>query len=148
MQNYDQFPTKITDPDYTAYEEAAEIDPRYPVAAFCYLAKCLKRLLERKSVENGGAPSGHVSGKDVCMEMRDSLLRDFGHTAQGVLAQWNIFETSDFGNIVYDLIGIGLLSASPQDSRTDFDDIFDFAKELNPPLPGENNPDFPWEPIP
>lgn len=145
MQQYDEFPTQITDPEYHFYEEAAVKDPRYPVAAFCYLAKCLKRLLDRKSVENGGAPSGHVSGKDVCFEMRDNLLRDFGPAAQGVLATWNIYETSDFGNIVYDLIAVKLLSASPQDSRSDFDDIFDFAKELNTPPPGRNDPSIPWE---
>ena len=38
--------------------------------------------------------------------------------------------TSDFGEIVYNLIRIGKMSKSAGDRREDFDDVYDFEQAL------------------
>ena len=46
--------------------------------------------------------------------------------AKVVLNDWGVRSTGDFGEIVYNLIGIGLMKKSDTDRREDFDDVFDF----------------------
>ena len=50
--------------------------------------------------------------------------------AMGVMAQWGIHSTSDLGEIVYNLIASGDMEKTPDDSRADFDGVFDFADAL------------------
>jgi len=52
--------------------------------------------------------------------------------AATVLEHWGIRSTSDIGNIVYNLIASGDLEATPNDSRADFDNVFDFDRALRP----------------
>ena len=47
-------------------------------------------------------------------------LEQFGPLAPDVLEDWGIAEGRDIGNIVYNMIRVELLSASPEDSRSDF----------------------------
>ena len=49
-----------------------------------------------------------------------------------VLNEWGIHSTSDIGEIVFNLIASGDLDKTPSDKRSDFDDVFDFAKALQP----------------
>jgi uncharacterized repeat protein (TIGR04138 family) len=51
-----------------------------------------------------------------------------------VLHNWGIYRTADFGNLVYNLIGVSLLSASSEDRQDDFDDIFDFQEAFVKPF--------------
>ena len=50
--------------------------------------------------------------------------------APEVLAQLGIRTTSDIGDIVYNLISIGEISQAENDTREDFDDVFDLGEEL------------------
>lgn len=130
MPTFLQFPTTQQDPDLHYYRLAAANDNRYPVAAICYVSKCLKRLLEANSSKKEARKTRHVTGQAICDALKDSLLEDYGSFAIDVLAQWNIHETNDFGNIIYALIDVGMLSVSPKDSRTDFVDVYDFKTAL------------------
>ena len=49
-----------------------------------------------------------------------------------VLDEWGIRSTSDIGEIVYNLIASGDLDKTASDKRSDFDNVFDFAKALQP----------------
>ena len=57
-------------------------------------------------------------------------LRQYGLLAMTVLAHWGIRSTSDVGDIVYNLIETGDLEKTPSDSRSDFDNVFDFESAL------------------
>ena len=48
-----------------------------------------------------------------------------------MLNSWGVFETSDFGEIVYNLIRIGRMKKSEEDRREDFDDVYSFDTALN-----------------
>ena len=49
-----------------------------------------------------------------------------------MLAHWGIRSTSDIGEIVYNLIAAGDLEKTPSDSRSDFDNVFDFETAFKP----------------
>ena len=79
-------------------------------------------------------PSGHVTGREVCDAVRKLALRQYGLLAVTVLAHWGIRSTSDIGDIVYNMIATGDLEKTPSDSRSDFDNVFDFQTALRPKL--------------
>ena len=58
-------------------------------------------------------------------------LEQYGLMAQTVLSSWGVTKTGDFGEIVFNLIGVGRMRKTPQDRREDFDDVFDFETGLN-----------------
>lgn len=69
----------------------------------------------------------HITGQVLCETMRDLALRRYGMMAISVWNHWGVRSTSDIGNVVYNLIEAGELQKNQGDSRTDFDDVFDFA---------------------
>jgi uncharacterized repeat protein (TIGR04138 family) len=79
-------------------------------------------------------PSGHVTGQELCESLRRLALRQFGLMAETVLSHWGIRSTSDIGDIVYNMIATGDLEKTPSDSRSDFNNVFDFATALRPKL--------------
>ena len=62
--------------------------------------------------------------------VRDLAVREFGLMARIVFRMWGINRTADFGDIVFNLVEENLMSKSDQDSRADFQDIFDMDHAL------------------
>lgn len=75
-------------------------------------------------------PQRHVTGQDLCWALRRLAHEQYGFLAKLVLARWGIHCTSDFGEIVYNLIKIGKMSQSNGDRREDFDNVYDFEQTL------------------
>jgi uncharacterized repeat protein (TIGR04138 family) len=76
---------------------------------------------------NAGEMEGrHLSGQELCEALRQYALQQYGYMAASVLSQWGITSTRDFGCIVYNLIGIGLMRKSTEDRQEHFADVFDF----------------------
>ena len=78
----------------------------------------------------GPRPLRHVSGQDLCHALRHFAHDQFGLLARHVLGSWGIQSTSDFGEIVYNLIKIGEMTRSRHDRRADFDNVYDFDQAL------------------
>jgi len=57
-------------------------------------------------------------------------LREFGLMARTVFHMWGIDKTDDFGEIVFNLVEANLMSKTNEDSRKDFQAIFDLDKAL------------------
>lgn len=74
--------------------------------------------------------SRHITGQDLCHAMRHLAHDRYGYLALPVLQSWGLRSTSDFGEVVYNLIKIGIMSKSPGDSREHFDDVYDFEQAL------------------
>jgi uncharacterized repeat protein (TIGR04138 family) len=49
-----------------------------------------------------------------------------------VLASWGVHSTSDFGELVYNLIRIEQMRKSDTDRREDFDDVYSFDDAFEP----------------
>ena len=68
----------------------------------------------------------HLTGQQLCEAIRIYAVDQFGYMAHTVLSSWGINSTSGFGDIVYNLIDIGMMKKSPTDRREDFNDVYDF----------------------
>jgi uncharacterized repeat protein (TIGR04138 family) len=86
----------------------------------------LNDALNDELEENDGQPERHVSGQELCEAMRQYAHEQYGYLAKSVLNHWSIYSTSDFGEIVFNLIDIKQMRKTPNDHREDFDNVFDF----------------------
>lgn len=68
----------------------------------------------------------HVSGQELCEAIRLYALEQYGLVAQCVLREWGVRSTSDFGEIVFNLINIKQMKKTEHDRREDFDNVYDF----------------------
>jgi uncharacterized repeat protein (TIGR04138 family) len=73
-------------------------------------------------------PERHVTGQQLCEAMRRYAHEQYGYLAKQVLNHWGVTSTSDFGEIVFNLIEIGQMKKTTDDRREDFDDVFDFEE--------------------
>jgi uncharacterized repeat protein (TIGR04138 family) len=72
----------------------------------------------------------HLTGQELCEAIRQYALEEYGLMAKSVLNSWGIYATGDFGEIVYNLIDVGLMKKSEHDRREDFDNVYDFDEAL------------------
>lgn len=68
----------------------------------------------------------HLTGQVLCQAIRQYATQQYGLLAKVVLNSWGLYTTSDFGEIVYNLISINMMKKSKTDRREDFDDQYDF----------------------
>ena len=114
-------------------DKCAVQNPTYPRAAYAFVCHAVRDVANELAKQQQGAPR-HISGQELCEGLRKLLIRHFGRLTAAVLSHWNISETTDFGNIVYALVDVGLLSVSAEDSRTDFTDVYRFHEAYVKPF--------------
>mgnify|MGYP001177769162 CR=1 FL=1 len=83
---------------------------------------------ETGETEAEDEPPKHVSGQELCEAARIYASQQYGYLAKAVLNNWGIYSTGDFGEIVYNLIRIGLMRKTKDDRREDFDNVYDFEE--------------------
>jgi len=119
-------------------------NPRYKIEAYQFVGAGLEYAQEvlglgspgpakkrrGKEKEAPARPVRHVSGQELCLALQQLAHRQYGLMAKLVLASWGIQSTSDFGEIVYNLIRIGKMSQSDNDRREDFNNVYDFEQAL------------------
>ena len=77
--------------------------------------------------------SRHVDGAQLCLGLREHAINRYGLLAKSVLNKWGIYETRDFGNIIFALVEANLMRTTDEDSIEDFDNVFDFDEEFAVP---------------
>lgn len=68
----------------------------------------------------------HLTGQQLCEAIRRYALNQYGYMAKIVLNNWNLETTSCFGDIVYNMISVGIMKKSSRDKRSHFDDVYRF----------------------
>ncbi len=102
-------------------------DPRYAKNAYFFVLDALEHTMQdRPSVRS--SRNSHIGGRDLLEGIREVGRERFGPMAKEVFNQWGILSTEDFGQVVFNLISIGLLQRRPQDSIQDFADGYDFER--------------------
>ncbi len=109
------------------HESASEADPDDPEPPH---ATRRPTAAAGGSPRRASAPERHVTGQELCEAIRRLALDQFGYMAKTVFHHWGIRSTSDFGEIVYNLIRIRQMRKTREDRREDFDDVFDFDQGL------------------
>jgi uncharacterized repeat protein (TIGR04138 family) len=79
-----------------------------------------------KPEDSDKAPERHITGQELCEAIRQYALHLYGYMAKTVLNSWGLHSTGDFGEIVFNLIRTKQMCKTPQDTRADFDDVYDF----------------------
>jgi uncharacterized repeat protein (TIGR04138 family) len=114
--------------------ELLQRDDRFKLEAYQFVresldyAQSVLGMGRGKPVGRGKEPSAesHLTGQELCHAIRKYALEQYGYMAKWVLGNWGIHSTSDFGEIVYNLISISLMKKSESDRREDFDNVYDF----------------------
>lgn len=101
---------------------------RHPEDAYKFLYETLDWI--QGQIVRDEKRTRHISGKELSLGFRDLAIEQFGCMARTVLETWNIRSTENIGDMVFDLVGIGLMGTSGDDQKSDFDGIFDFKEEL------------------
>ena len=110
-------------------------DPRYSFEAYDFVRRALAyaqdELVVAKETEMDQSDpaeqkESHLTGQQLCEAIRRYALDQFGYLAQVVLKSWGVTSTSDFGEIVYNMIRAEQMRKSPSDRREHFDNVYDF----------------------
>jgi uncharacterized repeat protein (TIGR04138 family) len=72
----------------------------------------------------------HLSGGELLEGVARLARREFGAMAPMVFAEWGVRSGEDVGEIVFELVRAGQLSARPEDTLDDFRAGFDLSAEL------------------
>jgi len=119
------------------FDEAFELirgkDPRYPRDAYLFVREALDYTQKAIVKENRGQLR-HVSGQELLAGIRDYALSQFGPMGVTVLEEWNITRCEDFGDIVFNMVEVGMLAKTDQDTRADFANGYDFTDAFRKPF--------------
>ncbi|MHC4981693.1 MAG: Minf_1886 family protein [Planctomycetota bacterium] len=122
----------IDDPE-KRMEEVILNDGRHPPEAYAFLQEGFRRAVRDVYGDEEPSPARHITGKQLCMALRELAVEKWGMLARTVLTRWNIRATIDFGNMVYLLVNNDLMGKRPEDSLEDFRDVYDFATAFESP---------------
>ena len=114
-------------------------DPRYQTDAYLFVKDALdytQKLVVKPSKDD----VRHVSGQELLEGIRAFALAQFGPMTTTVFEEWGIRRCEDFGEIVFNMVEIGLLGKTDNDSRADFQNGYDFDAAFRQPFRPENRP--------
>jgi uncharacterized repeat protein (TIGR04138 family) len=107
-------------------------DSRYQRDAYLFVKDALdhtQKLVARESRE-----VRHVTGQELLEGIRGYALTQFGPMADTVFAEWGLLRCEDFGEVVFNMVDIGLLGKTDQDSREDFQNGYTFHDAFRKPF--------------
>ncbi len=110
---------------YDLIDELRQRDPRFRREAYLFVLAALEYVV-------GSMPERrHVTGQELLAGAAVLARRNFGPLAPAVFAEWGVQSSTDFGEIVFQLVEAGVLGKRPEDSLADFAD-FDLPAALRP----------------
>jgi uncharacterized repeat protein (TIGR04138 family) len=126
-------------------EQIRAKDPRYARDAYIFLREALDFTQKAlaKSAKESRASRGeakameiirHVTGQELLNGVRDYALKEFGPMVPTVFDEWGIRSCADFGEIVFNMVEIGLLAKTEKDSREDFKNGYSFDEAFRKPF--------------
>jgi len=121
-------------------DSVIEKDVRYGKGAYYFVRGALDYTLKSLKKEGVSGDSKHVSGQQLLDGIQAFALEQFGPLAYTVFEHWGLQNSRDFGNIVFNLIEVGVLGKNDQDDIADFEQGFDFKASLLEPFQPEGKP--------
>ena len=116
-----------------AVEQILAQDNRFHRDAYGFMREALDFTQKLIGKENQGKVR-HVTGKELLDGIRQFALNQFGPMAATVFEEWGIRQCSDFGDIVFNMVKIGLLAKTETDTRDDFQGGYDFTGAFRRPF--------------
>jgi uncharacterized repeat protein (TIGR04138 family) len=115
-------------------------DPRYHREAYLFVREALDHTQKNVSKDNRGRIR-HVSGQELLEGIRQYALAQFGPMAVTVLEEWGVRSCQDFGELVFNMVDVGWLAKTENDTRDDFSGGYDFWEAFRKPFLPEKNQD-------
>lgn len=116
----DQYPEKL--------QEIISNDPRYRLDAYLFIFQALEYSVRRRKEKR------HLTGKELLETIRRLAISRFGPLSLDVLRHWGITRCEDWGEVVFNLVGRGLLSKTEEDRKEDFHGGYDFRDAFEKPF--------------
>lgn len=112
-------------------------DSRYHRDAYLFVREVLDFTQKLVVKENRGQVR-HVSGQELLNGIKQLALQQFGPMTATVFEEWGVKSCRDFGEIVFNMVEIGLLAKTDKDSRDDFQNGYDFDEAFRKPFRPQN----------
>ena len=113
--------TRRLEPLWDAVDRIRDSDPRFRREAYGFVLMALGLAVEALPAERREDPARHhLSGQELLNSVVELARREFGPLAPTVFAEWGVRESADVGELVFQLVESGQLSARPEDRREDF----------------------------
>ena len=134
-------------------------DSRYSRNAYLFVREALDHTQKNviKSAREGrgtraekrpeSVPIRHVTGQELLEGIRVYALEQFGPMVLTVFEDWGIHSCADFGEIVFNMVEIGLLAKTENDSRADFQGGYDFDQMFRHPFLPRSKQEAPDKPV-
>ncbi|WP_428386585.1 Minf_1886 family protein [Mucisphaera sp.] len=115
---------------------------RYSLEAFVFVQRGLDYTVRRhhgdaeqdETLIDPTESTRHVTGRQLCLGLRDFAIREYGLMAKTVLRQWGVTGTEDFGRIVFEMVESGNMHKTDEDSIEDFVEVYRFNEAFAPTL--------------
>jgi len=119
-----------------SFEEALDLirakDPRYLREAYHFVKEALDHT--QKNIGRHRRGRKHVTGQELLAGIREYALAQYGPMTIMLLGEWGIHNCRDFGEIVFNMVEIGWLAKTEEDSRADFEGGYDFTEAFRTPF--------------
>ena len=108
-------------------------DDRFDPDAYAFLREALDHTKGTKQKKVGEVGS-HVACQELLYGFRDLALSEFGPMAATVLEIWGVTCCEDVGEMVFQLMDMGVFLQSDDDSEDDFKAVFSFEEAFHEPF--------------
>jgi uncharacterized repeat protein (TIGR04138 family) len=119
------------------FDEAVDLiiakDTRFVRDAYAFVREALDFTQKLAGKEARGTIR-HVSGQELLDGIRKFALEQFGPMTATVFEEWGVKSCRDFGEIVFNMVEIGLLAKTEKDTRDDFQNGYDFTDAFRKPF--------------
>ena len=119
------------------FDEAVDLilakDKRFARDAYGFVREALDFTQKLAGKESRGQIR-HVSGQELLNGIRQYALQQFGPMVVTVFEEWGVRHCRDFGDIVFNMVEIGLLAKTDRDTRDDFQNGYDFTEAFRKPF--------------
>jgi uncharacterized repeat protein (TIGR04138 family) len=116
-----------------ALDQILAKDERFHRDAYLFMREALDFTQKLVGRENQGKVR-HVSGQELLDGLRQYSLQQFGPMTATVFEEWGIRNCQNFGEIVFNMVEIGLLAKTDKDTRDDFQSGYDFTEAFRKPF--------------
>lgn len=116
-----------------ALDQILATDNRFHHDAYRFMREALDFTQKLVGRENLGKVR-HVTGQELLDGLRQYALQQFGPMAATVFEEWGIRNCQNFGEIVFNMVEIGLLARTEKDTRDDFQNGYDFTEAFRKPF--------------
>ena len=121
-----------------ALEAIIAADIRYDREAYVFLRDALDFTMKQRKKNAKEDFPRHVSGQELLEGVRQFAIKEFGPMVPTVFGYWRVQCCEDIGEMVFNLINVGIFGKTDRDTKEDFKNGYSFKTAfVDPFLPAE-----------